>query len=198
MVMLDAERATMATNSATAADAMEPMITAVLKGPPPIRFEFWDGSSFGPDTGPGTIRINSSDALRRIIWAPGELGFGRAFVTGDVDIDVAATFFKHVRQQHGHLVMRERIFDGIVQFVPCFRSRCPLEWLGDAFVPTRHGRAAQIANTSSQHIEQEETARDLPSAKIADAGAAPDMRGEFAFAVGDIFGGLFDSFQRDI
>ena len=77
----------MATNSATAADAMEPMIIAVLKGPPPIRFEFWDGSSFGPDTGPGTIRINSSDALRRIIWAPGELGFGRASVTGDVDID---------------------------------------------------------------------------------------------------------------
>ena len=77
----------MAMSSATAADTMEPMITAVLKGPPPIRFEFWDGSSLGPDTGPGTIRINSSDALRRIIWAPGELGFGRAFVTGEVDID---------------------------------------------------------------------------------------------------------------
>ncbi|NND73918.1 MAG: methyltransferase domain-containing protein [Ilumatobacter sp.] len=63
------------------------MITAVLKGAPPVRFEFWDGSSFGPEDAPGTLAIRSADALRRIVWAPGELGFGRAFVVGDVDIE---------------------------------------------------------------------------------------------------------------
>ena len=51
----------------------------------PVRFEFWDGSGSGPTDGIGTITIRSVDALRRILWAPGELGVARAFVAGDLD-----------------------------------------------------------------------------------------------------------------
>jgi cyclopropane-fatty-acyl-phospholipid synthase len=69
----------------TVADAMEPMLTALMGGPPPVLIEFWDGSSLGSTDGPGTLRINSADALRRIVWAPNDLGFGRAFVCGDID-----------------------------------------------------------------------------------------------------------------
>ena len=53
----------------------------------PVRFEFWDGSGLGPTDGIGTLRIRSVDALRRILWAPGELGVARAFVSGDLTVE---------------------------------------------------------------------------------------------------------------
>ncbi len=69
------------------ADVLRPMIEALLDGEPPVRIEFWDGTATGVDDGPGTLRLNSPEALRRIVWAPGELGFSRAFVAGDIDVD---------------------------------------------------------------------------------------------------------------
>lgn len=77
--------ATEAKGDGTVADAMEPMLTALMGGPPPLLVEFWDGSSLGSDDGPGSLRINSADAIRRIVWAPNELGMARAFVCGDID-----------------------------------------------------------------------------------------------------------------
>jgi cyclopropane-fatty-acyl-phospholipid synthase len=77
----------MGTSTQSAATTIEPMITAILKREPPVRIELWDGSALGPDDHAGVIRIASPDAFRRITWAPGELGFSRAFVVGDVDID---------------------------------------------------------------------------------------------------------------
>ena len=35
----------------------------------------------------GTIVVHSPDALRRIVWAPGELGIARAFVAGDLSVE---------------------------------------------------------------------------------------------------------------
>ena len=52
-----------------------------------MRFEFWDGSGIGPTDGIGTLRVRSVDALRRILWAPGELGVARAFVAGDLTVE---------------------------------------------------------------------------------------------------------------
>jgi cyclopropane-fatty-acyl-phospholipid synthase len=54
-----------------------------------VRIEFWDGSSLGSegDDAVGTLTVHSPDALRRIVWAPGELGISRAFVAGDLSID---------------------------------------------------------------------------------------------------------------
>ena len=51
-----------------------------------VRVELWDGSVAGDPDGP-VVRIRSADALRRLLWAPGELGIGRAYVSGDIDID---------------------------------------------------------------------------------------------------------------
>jgi cyclopropane-fatty-acyl-phospholipid synthase len=59
----------------------------LLGRPVPIRVEFFDGSALGPPGGPGTVRIRSADALRRVLWAPGELGLARAFVCGDIEIE---------------------------------------------------------------------------------------------------------------
>jgi cyclopropane-fatty-acyl-phospholipid synthase len=70
-----------------AADAVAPLVHALLGPEPPVRVELWDGSGLGPTDGPGTIRVRSKDALRRILWAPGELGLARAYVCGDLDVD---------------------------------------------------------------------------------------------------------------
>lgn len=64
---------------------IEPMLSALFRGALPIRFEMWDGSHLGPEQADG-IRINSAAALRRIVWAPNELGFARAFICGDIDL----------------------------------------------------------------------------------------------------------------
>jgi len=52
----------------------------------PVRLRAWDGSEAGPSDGPVLV-IRSRRALRRLMWAPGELGLARAYVTGDIDVD---------------------------------------------------------------------------------------------------------------
>ncbi|MFI6999982.1 class I SAM-dependent methyltransferase [Nocardia sp. NPDC050175] len=75
-------------NKTTVAAVFEPLARAALGAHPSVRFEFWDGSSIEPEgASAGTIRINSKDALSHMVWAPGELGIGRAFVSGLVDLD---------------------------------------------------------------------------------------------------------------
>ncbi len=64
-----------------------PLLTAVIDTRAPVRVEFWDGSSLGPDEVLGTLRVRSADAVRRILWAPGELGLARAFVAGDLEAE---------------------------------------------------------------------------------------------------------------
>jgi cyclopropane-fatty-acyl-phospholipid synthase len=52
----------------------------------PVAFEAYDGSRRGPEDPPATIVVRSPDAIRRIVTAPGELGLGRAYVAGDLDL----------------------------------------------------------------------------------------------------------------
>ena len=68
-------------------EALEPLFRVILGGTVPVRMEFWDGSVIGPADAGGTARFHSVDAIRRILWSPDELGLGRAFVTGEVDIE---------------------------------------------------------------------------------------------------------------
>ncbi|MFN2606588.1 MAG: class I SAM-dependent methyltransferase [Acidimicrobiales bacterium] len=66
---------------------MRPLVEALLGRPLPVRLELFDGSALGPDDGRGTVRVRSAGALRRLVWAPGELGLARAYVCGDVELD---------------------------------------------------------------------------------------------------------------
>ncbi len=70
----------------SAAATVAPLVHALLGEEPPVRIELWDGSGLGDEV-VGTIRLRSPDALRRIAWAPGELGLARAYVSGDLDVD---------------------------------------------------------------------------------------------------------------
>ena len=68
------------------AHSLRPLVGQLL-GNAPVRIEFWDGSAIGPDDGKGALRITSPNALRRILWAPSELGPGRAYVAGEIEVD---------------------------------------------------------------------------------------------------------------
>jgi cyclopropane-fatty-acyl-phospholipid synthase len=60
-----------------------PLLSHFFGGPPPLRVQFWDGTSLGPDKG-DILELRSPDAVRRVLWSPGELGLARAFVEGDL------------------------------------------------------------------------------------------------------------------
>jgi cyclopropane-fatty-acyl-phospholipid synthase len=70
-----------------AAVTVAPLLEGLCGDRLPVRFEFWDGSAIGPPDGPGTIIVRSPDAISRMLWAPGELGIGRAYVAGDHSTD---------------------------------------------------------------------------------------------------------------
>jgi cyclopropane-fatty-acyl-phospholipid synthase len=53
----------------------------------PVAVRCYDGSTLGPADAPSAVVVRSPEALRRIVRAPGELGFSRAYVAGDLDID---------------------------------------------------------------------------------------------------------------
>ena len=63
------------------------VLGAVLGPDLPVAFVAYDGSRCGPDDARTTVVVRSEDALRRIVTAPDELGFGRAYVAGDLSIE---------------------------------------------------------------------------------------------------------------
>ncbi len=63
------------------------LVTGVFGEDLPIGLEAYDGSHAGPEHPPATVVVRSPDAVRRIVTAPPELGFGRAYVAGDIDIE---------------------------------------------------------------------------------------------------------------
>jgi cyclopropane-fatty-acyl-phospholipid synthase len=52
----------------------------------PWRLRAWDGSEGGPPGAP-VLAVRSLRAVRRLIWAPGELGLVRAYVAGEIDLE---------------------------------------------------------------------------------------------------------------
>jgi cyclopropane-fatty-acyl-phospholipid synthase len=72
------------------AAVLGPFLSALLGSDLPFAIRFWDGSQIGAYEGsppPATVVVRSPRALRRILYGPDELGFGRAFVTGELDIE---------------------------------------------------------------------------------------------------------------
>jgi cyclopropane-fatty-acyl-phospholipid synthase len=69
------------------ATRMGPLLARLVGESSTIRFVFWDGSTTGPTEAEGAVVVRQPDALRRLLWAPGELGLARAFVTGDIDVE---------------------------------------------------------------------------------------------------------------
>jgi cyclopropane-fatty-acyl-phospholipid synthase len=55
----------------------------------PFAVEFWDGSTLEPSGGLAgpTLTVRSPEALAHALRAPGQLGIGRAYVSGALDVD---------------------------------------------------------------------------------------------------------------
>ncbi|SEB85388.1 cyclopropane-fatty-acyl-phospholipid synthase family protein [Streptomyces sp. TLI_105] len=69
-----------------AADRLAQLLGHFLPGPLPVRLRAWDDSQAGPPDAPLVV-LRSPDALRRLVWQPGELGLAEAYVTGDLDVE---------------------------------------------------------------------------------------------------------------
>ena len=69
------------------AGTIEPLVHDLLGRELPFALRAWDGSQVGPEDPPFTVVVHSPMALRRLLWAPGELGLARAHIAGDLDID---------------------------------------------------------------------------------------------------------------
>ena len=59
----------------------------ILGDPDRVRLEAYDGSSLGPPDAACRVLVRSPEALRHIIHAPSELGIGRAYVIGALDVE---------------------------------------------------------------------------------------------------------------
>src|SRR5262245_47685536 len=66
--------------------AIAELVSRALPGAP-VAVEAYDGSSVNPPGAVATIFVRSPDALRRFISAPNDLGLGRAYVAGDLEVE---------------------------------------------------------------------------------------------------------------
>src|SRR3954468_1862758 len=66
----------------TIADAF----TQLLTGPLPLRVTAYDGSAAGPEDAPFGFEVRNERGLAYLMTAPGDLGLGRAYVSGDLGV----------------------------------------------------------------------------------------------------------------
>ncbi len=71
----------------SAAEETARVLAAAVGGPVPLRIRAWDGSVAGDPDAAATVVIADPRALRRLVWAPSELGLVRAYVSGELDFD---------------------------------------------------------------------------------------------------------------
>jgi cyclopropane-fatty-acyl-phospholipid synthase len=68
-----------------------PLREAIAEALPdrPFKIELWDGTSLPSTNGGGgpTFTVRSQRALAHALRAPGQLGLGRAYVAGEIDVD---------------------------------------------------------------------------------------------------------------
>src|SRR5690349_12995537 len=70
-----------------AAHELVSVLERMAGGPLPLRIRCWDGSEAGPADAPATVVFRRRRALRRLVWAPNELGLVRGYVSGDLDVE---------------------------------------------------------------------------------------------------------------
>ncbi|HEY6636474.1 MAG TPA: hypothetical protein VIZ61_02220, partial [Solirubrobacterales bacterium] len=70
----------------------EPLVSEIERAFPerPFSIELWDGSripSTSANGGGPTFTARSKEALAHAVAAPGQLGLGRAYVAGEIEVD---------------------------------------------------------------------------------------------------------------
>ncbi len=85
------------------AEALAPFVGGDL----PVRLRAWDGSEAGSHDGPLVV-LTSPDAVRRLLWHPGELGAAQAYVTGELDVPEVDGWTLDAALTYAFAVARER------------------------------------------------------------------------------------------
>jgi cyclopropane-fatty-acyl-phospholipid synthase len=67
--------------------SVAPTLEAILGPDLPVAVRAYDGSRLGPDDAPATLLVRSPAVFQRLLTAPGELGLGRAYVAGELDVE---------------------------------------------------------------------------------------------------------------
>jgi len=70
------------TRTLTIAGALD----SLLKEPLQVRFTAYDGSATGPEDSPYRLHLATERGLNYLLTAPGDLGFSRAYVAGDLEL----------------------------------------------------------------------------------------------------------------
>jgi cyclopropane-fatty-acyl-phospholipid synthase len=127
---------------ADAAPLLAPIVRRLLGGALPFALEAWDGSRVEADEpvgaraataaerAPVTVVVRSPDALRRILYAPGELGLARAHIVGDIDVDGDIFDLLAVRDVLGGATDHVRVGPRLGDVGPLLRSMRELGALG--------------------------------------------------------------------
>ena len=70
------------------AEQITPLVETLLgTGELPVGIRCWDGSRLGRTESSADVVLRSPKALRYLLYSPNELGFGRAYVSGELDIE---------------------------------------------------------------------------------------------------------------
>ena len=91
----------------TAAKELTDALRPFVRGDLPVRLRAWDGSESGPVDAP-LVEVRSPDALRRLVWHPGELGAAQAYVTGEIEVHPGDSTALSDALTHVWDVVRER------------------------------------------------------------------------------------------
>jgi cyclopropane-fatty-acyl-phospholipid synthase len=86
MTVMDRTDTATAVHPGGVAARLAAALAPVVGGELPVRLTAWDGSVAGPVDAPSVV-IRSPQALRRILWHPGELGAAQAYVTAELDVE---------------------------------------------------------------------------------------------------------------
>ena len=80
--------------------------------PTQVRVRAYDGSEAGPADAPLLFTVQSAKALSHLVSAPGELGMARAYISGELDVEVTDhyTLLRALaRTKMSHLTWTERL-----------------------------------------------------------------------------------------
>ena len=99
------------------AGELQVIVETAVGGPVPVRLRAWDGSVAGDPGAAGTLVFTDPRALRRLLWAPNQLGLARAYVAGELDVegdvfavlDLPDVIARVARHQPVSLSARERL-----------------------------------------------------------------------------------------
>ncbi len=70
----------------TISDVARRLVVELIGSDLQVRIDLPDRSHMGPQDATTSVRLNSDDAVRYLLRSPGELGFARAYVSGELDI----------------------------------------------------------------------------------------------------------------